>query len=110
MNGGRDLYIMQTAVTGDVKIGRSSDIDRRLAEIQTGCPHKVRVILRGEGLGHIEKDLHKRMRKFKTKRKGGEWFREECLGDLPDLVYELFSAEVLEDPDWWKDPKWTSRW
>lgn len=110
MKGGRDLYIMQMAVTGDVKIGRSSDIDRRMGEIQTGCPHMVRVILRGPELGHQEQDLHKRLRRYKTKRRGGEWFTEDCLGELPDRIYNLFTVEVLEDPDWWKDPKWTSRW
>ena len=109
MIGGADLYIIQMAVTGDVKVGRSSNIERRMTEIQTGCPHPIRLVLRGEGIGHLEKDLHKRLRQYRCRRRKGEWFHEECLGELPVEIYDLIPEAVLEDPDWWKNYRGT-RW
>jgi hypothetical protein len=102
MRGGRDLYIFQMAVTGDMKIGRSSDIDRRLGEVQTGCPHKLRVLLRAPNMGHRERDLHQRLRMYRCRMMKGEWFREEGMGEIPIDIYNLIPPEVLEDPDWWK--------
>jgi hypothetical protein len=99
MIGGRHLYVMQMAVTGAVKIGRSSDVERRRSEIQTGCPYKVRTILVLENQGHRERALHKRLRPFRTRRYSGEWFSEESLPSLPDPIYELLD---LETADWWR--------
>lgn len=109
MRGGTDLYIIQMAVTGDVKVGRSSDVQRRMAEIQTGCPHPLRLLLHGPGLGHIEQNLHRKLRQYRTRRRKGEWFREDCLGELPVPIYELIPPDVLEDPDWWKPERWLHR-
>jgi hypothetical protein len=102
MRGGTDLYIFQMAVTGDVKIGRSSNIHRRLGEVQTGCPHKLRILLHGVGLGHRERELHHRLRQYRCRMMKGEWFREDGLGELPVDIYDLIPVEVLEDPDWWR--------
>jgi len=99
---GRDLYILQMAVTGDVKVGRSDDVERRMRDLQTGCPHKLKIILHGPNLGHREREMHTRLRRYRTRVMKGEWFTEDCLGELPIPIYELIFLEVLEDPDWWK--------
>jgi len=102
MLGGADLYIFQMAVTGDFKVGRSSNVRRRIAEIQTSCPHPLRMILHIPGAGHLERDVHAELRKHQTRVRNGEWFYETGLGDLPTPIYDRIPLDVLEDPDWWK--------
>lgn len=99
---GQDLYIIQMAATGDVKIGRSDAVESRLRQLQTGCPKKLRVILHAPNLGYQEKELHQLLRRHKTRAKG-EWFAESCLGGLPVHIYEMMTESMLEDCDWWKD-------
>lgn len=99
---GTDLYVIQMAVTGAFKVGRSNDIDRRLGELQVGCPHRLKVLIRGEGLGHLERHVQRALRSFQTRYANGEWFHEEGLGSLPVDIYDLIPEDVLEDPDWWK--------
>ena len=99
MRGGEHLYIIQMDMTGVIKIGRSSDVKRRQAEIQTSCPYQVRTILILENQGHLEHQLHKRLRRFRTRRYAGEWFSEEGLSSLPDPFYELID---LDQADWWQ--------
>ena len=96
---GQHLYVLQSRVTGAVKVGRSGDVDARLAEVQTGCPHPLRVILRAEGMGHREESVHEAMRRYHT---SGEWFSEDGLGHVPDDVWSHREPWYVEDPDWWK--------
>ncbi len=67
---------------GRVKIGRTNDLDRRLAELQTGCPTKMELLHSIETpQPHVlETKLH---RIFAHKRLIGEWFD---LG-AEDLLY-----------------------
>jgi hypothetical protein len=105
MRGGEHLYVIQMAVTGAFKVGRTCDPQRRLRELQTGAPHPLRIILVAENQGNREITVHKRLRAYRTRRYSGEWFREEGMGELPDDVYERIPVEALEDTDWWKqDP------
>jgi hypothetical protein len=101
MRGGKDLYIFQMAVTGDFKVGRTSNVQRRLGEVQTGSPHELRILLHAPGLGHMERDLHHALQSYRCRRRKGEWFREEGLGSIPTAIYNLIPMDVLEDPDWW---------
>ena len=102
MRGGQDLYIIQMAQTGDFKVGRTSDIQRRISELQTGCPHRLRVLLHAPGLGHQERRVHAALYGYGSRNGYGEWFLEEGMGSLPLDIFELFSVKVLEDCDWWK--------
>lgn len=95
-----NLYIIQSAVTGCVKIGRTKDVDQRLGQLQTACPHKLRIILHVPDQGHLEKRLHKQLKPHRI-RWNGEWFKEEGLASLPDWLYELLD---LDSQDWWRDP------
>lgn len=105
MQGGEHLYVMQMARTGAIKVGRSSDVKRRRAEIQTGCPYEVRIILIAKGLGRQERIIHDRMRRFRLRNQKGEWFSEMALGSLPDDIYDMMSMETVEmvNGDWWRN-------
>jgi len=92
-------------LTGDFKVGRSSNVARRLTEVQTGCPHNLRMILHAPGHGHEELKVHADLRKYRCRARSGEWFREEGLGFIPTHLYDMFTEEVLETPDWWKQKK-----
>jgi hypothetical protein len=97
-----DLYLIQMAITGAFKVGRSNDTKRRLGELQTGCPHPLRILLVAEGLGYLEKSVHRALAPYQTRYGKGEWFREEGMGCIPDRIWSLVPADILEDPDWWK--------
>jgi len=99
---GRDLYILQMAVTGDIKIGRSDDVERRRRQLQTGAPHRLRILARGERMGYLERAVHQRLQTYRNRGQRGEWFAEAALGNLPTEIYELIPVEMLEDGDWWK--------
>ena len=101
---GASLYIMQMGGTGAFKIGRSGDPKRRRVELQTGCPHSIRIILVVEDQGWKEKSIHRQMKRHKTRSYSGEWFHEAGWGDLPDWLVELISVEILDmvNSDWWK--------
>jgi hypothetical protein len=104
MKGGQHLYVMQMGRTGAIKVGRSSNVDRRLTEIQTGCPYQVKVIIVAEDQGHREAAVHRNLKVFRLRGHKGEWFSEMALGSLPDDIYDLMSVEMVEmvNGDWWK--------
>lgn len=92
---GQHLYIIQSSVTGAVKIGRSSSPEKRLLELQTGSPYRLRLLAIYEYKGDAESRLHKLVEKFRLKI-NGEWFHPDCLPNLPEWVYEKLPFE-----DWW---------
>lgn len=94
---GAHLYVIQSNVTGAVKIGRSTHPETRLLELQTGSPYKLRLLAHFEGKGDMEPVLHRELDRFRLKIKG-EWFHHDCLPNLPDWVYE----KLPFDDDWWK--------
>lgn len=71
------VYVVRSS--GFVKIGKASDVERRIASLRGSNPMEVTVLaILTEGDGHkLERDLHRR---FATCRHRHEWFREE--GDL----------------------------
>jgi hypothetical protein len=102
MRGGHNLYLIQMAVTGDFKVGRSRDASKRLQQLQTGCPYKLRLLLEAKGLGHLEKRVHQALRPYRCRYGKGEWFREEGMGSIPVDIWNLVPMAILDDPDWWK--------
>ncbi len=95
---------MQMGRTGAIKVGRSSDVDRRRTEIQTGCPYEVRVLVVAPGQGHRETNIHQRMRSMRLRGQKGEWFSEAALGSIPDDIHDMITPEAFEmmNGDWWK--------
>lgn len=65
------VYLIGSPDSRLVKIGRSVDPERRLADIQRMSPTKLAVLWRTEGGPTLEAALHRR---FKTLRSHGEWF------------------------------------
>ncbi len=100
MRGGADLYIIQAHTTGAFKVGRSSDVEARLKQLQTGSPYTLRIILVLKNQGIREREMHHRLRGYESQQEGGEWFIEPGLPSLGDEVYELLDICALED--WWR--------
>jgi hypothetical protein len=94
---GAHLYILQQQHTGAVKIGRSKHPEKRLEQLQTGSPYRLRLILILKDQGHLEKELHECMERGAT-RGGEEWFDYDALPELPLWVYDLLDLEIV---DWW---------
>jgi hypothetical protein len=93
---GDSLYFVQARETGRIKIGRSKNPSKRLKALQTGNAQELRLIASLEGLGWREKDLHHKLREWRV---SGEWFDYECVGNIPDEIYELIPFGGLDD--WW---------
>jgi hypothetical protein len=102
---GRSLYIMQMGGTGAFKIGRSGDPENRRKQLQTGCPHSIRLLLVIPDMGHREREVHRRMARHKTRSYSGEWFHESGWGDLPFWIANQISEHVLEmvNSEWWRE-------
>lgn len=98
MKGGEHLYVIQSDVTGNIKVGRSSEPRRRLKQLQTGSPHRLRLLIVAVDAGFREREMHKRM-KEKRARADGEWFTVGALTELPPSMYGQLD---LETEDWWK--------
>ena len=94
---GLHLYIIQSNITGAVKIGRSNHPEKRLLELQTGSPYKLKLLASFDGKGDLEPVLHRTMDRWRLKIKG-EWFHHDCLTNLPDWIYEKLPFE----DDWWE--------
>lgn len=91
------LYFMQSDITGSIKIGRSNDPDRRLKDLQTGNPNKIKLVAIIEGKGYLEKKLHERLKEHRLRL---EWFDYKCVGEIPVDVYEMIQDPTRFD-DWW---------
>jgi hypothetical protein len=66
-----DLYFMRVD-EGMVKIGRAINVDKRLSQIQCGCPHEITEVRSLPGRGHEEKEWHEM---FAEHRVRGEWYK-----------------------------------
>ena len=70
------LYIFRAASpykNNLVKIGVSSNVGKRLKQIQTSCPYRIELLEKAgvnDAYGH-EKAIHDQYKKYKLK---GEWF------------------------------------
>jgi len=62
-------YFVQGPPLTPVKIGRARDVARRVASLQTGSPHELRVLLVLEG--DREEEMHWAFAKHRLR---GEWF------------------------------------
>lgn len=92
------LYIIQSDVTGAFKVGRSKNVQKRLKQLQTGSPYKLKLILELKHQGYIEKQLHEILKIHKC-RKNGEWFDFAATGYLPDEITEMLDLDVVNS--WW---------
>jgi hypothetical protein len=79
---GRNLYLIGDE-NGRVKIGSANNTKKRLKELQTGNPDRLKVIAEFEDMGRQE-TFAQRLRSENRIRKDGEWFKldEKSLGRL----------------------------
>jgi len=66
------IYFIQDTGSNAIKIGHSGEPLKRLAQCQTGSPHKLIMIGVIDGGPKEERQLHRRFKKFHLR---GEWFR-----------------------------------
>ena len=66
------IYFVQAGVDGPIKIGHSTRVPRRrLAEVQTGCPQVLKLLLTMSGDKKLERKMHAL---FGHAHLHGEWF------------------------------------
>jgi len=97
MNDSDDLYFIQSDKTGMIKIGRSKNPQKRLCQLQTGNPNKLKLIASFKGMGWKEKILHERLSRYRLE---GEWFSYDAVGNIPDNLYEQIEFGSFDD--WWE--------
>jgi hypothetical protein len=103
MIGGEHLYIAQSHTTGAFKVGRSSNPERRLRDLQVGSPFELRLILVVEGQGWRERKVHAALHGYRSQGTyKGEWFIEPGLSMLPDDLYDMLDLEMVT---WWETEK-----
>lgn len=82
-----NLYFIQMGEMGPIKVGITSDIKKRLIELQTGNPEQLNVLccekLEAEKARSLEKEYHLMLRDASLK---GEWFKPTP-----------FVLEIIED-------------
>lgn len=66
-----DAVVYAIAAGRRVKIGHTTDLPRRMREIQVACPDPIVCLGSAAGGGSLEKALH---RQFGHARVHGEWF------------------------------------
>jgi hypothetical protein len=84
------LYFIQ-AETGQIKIGRAANPEKRLCQLKSGCFVRLTLLGRLEGRGYEEKVWHSA---FQDDRLAGEWF-----ADTRELK-EAIRLALLGKP-WW---------
>lgn len=77
------LYFIEAVDTGFIKIGRSGDPERRLAQLSTGSPNQLVILGKISGGSSLESELHRR---FGALRERGEWFKVN--GELRTFIKE----------------------
>jgi Meiotically Up-regulated Gene 113 (MUG113) protein len=87
------VYLIGSESSPLVKIGRTTDLLRRLADIQNMSPVKLTVLWRTEGSAGLETALH---RHFKAQRVHGEWFDFPDRDALEQVVRALPGLTVVE--------------
>jgi hypothetical protein len=65
------VYFLHAEDTNLVKIGWTADLDRRFDQLQTACPHKLRLLGVHIGPREVETIYHRDLAPY---RQQGEWF------------------------------------
>lgn len=55
-----------------IKVGSTTNVEKRLAQIQNACPWPLRVLAVAAGGSSVEREIH---RAFREDRLSGEWFK-----------------------------------
>lgn len=87
----RQVYFIEAAILGLVKIGISDNPRKRLQTMQTGSPDRlfIRGVWHVDDAEYFERRFHRRFRRCHVR---GEWF-------MPDKRMKAFMDELLWDAD-----------
>ncbi len=77
------LYVLQAG--GFLKIGITSDIQKRVQQLQTGCPYPLKP-LREYRLTNAEKVEGILLRRLERFNIGGEWLLGDALSEVEAIV------------------------
>lgn len=83
------LYILQNGNTNQYKIGITNNLNRRLQQLQTGCPFELKIVkiwthYNRKVIEKYERVLHRYFTKCGCRiRENGEWF----ILRVPDINY-----------------------
>lgn len=92
------LYILKNGETNQYKIGITGDLNRRLGELQTGCPAELQIVklwkhYQRKVIERYERVLHNYFTKCGCRiRPNGEWF-ELCKSD----IYNLCKPNTIQE-------------
>ena len=92
------LYILRNGETNQYKIGITGDLNRRLGELQTGCPAELQIVklwkhYQRKVIERYERVLHNHFTKCGCRiRPNGEWF-ELCKSD----IYNLCKPNTIQE-------------
>jgi hypothetical protein len=88
-------FIVEEPFNGNVKIGRTNDLNKRVKSLQTGCPTKLRIHLSFPAIdsNKLETQLHAH---FRDRRFNGEWFKFDGLKHL-ELEVNAYMKENSVD-------------
>lgn len=87
------VYVIRGRSKTPIKIGVAKDPMRRLASLQTGNPHKLRLLLVLPGGESLERELHGRF--AGARLPGGEWFGGRQVGPMLSFLNRL-SRRMVE--------------
>ena len=59
--------------------------------------NKLKLIASFKGEGWKEKNIHERLNRYRLE---GEWFSYDCVGSIPDNMYEQIKFGSFDD--WWR--------
>lgn len=94
------IYLVQAVGTDKFKIGRATDVTRRIRELQTSCPLKIRYVYHAyvQNANLCEMELHN---KFSRQREIGEWFAltQEDIKFCILLMRLVQDAEPLDEKE-----------
>lgn len=65
------IYFVQCGKDGPIKIGCSDDVEKRIAQMQIGCPYELALLWQIKGDNEDEASLHEQWKHEKVR---GEWF------------------------------------
>ena len=72
------IYILDYRKDSPLKMGKTTrPVKKRIKELQTGCPHDLRVVATFRANRYFERQLHKTFARCKYKSGGQEWYRRD---------------------------------
>lgn len=92
------MYVLNNKGTDEYKIGITNNLNRRLSQLQTGCPNELVIVktwshYRKDIIEKYERTLHRYFTKCGCRiRENGEWFRLR----KPD-IYQLCKPQSIAE-------------